>query len=154
MSTRSDDSLLGGSLCILLLGGSHQGVGDRFHDRLLVRAEVAPCLSLELPRHHIPNHLLHCPGPLIGQDVRQLVNDYDIAPFHKHVLPKLELRFKEFGADLSVTFCSSQLGLVRRANGPGAETHPSNPGGEPLLEPLRGLELTAPGSSFGRFSLC
>ena len=82
-------------------------MGDRFHHRFLVGAHVGTSFALEPLRHHVPDHLIYCSRPLIGQDVRQLVDDDDIATFQQDVLPKLELRFEELGADLRVTLCAT-----------------------------------------------
>ena len=98
---------LGGGLRGSLLGGPYQRVGDRFHDRLLVRPDRGTRFPLKPPRHHVVNDLLDGPRPLVGQDVRQLVNDDDIAAFHEHVLTKLELRLEECGADLRIAFGSA-----------------------------------------------
>jgi len=58
---------------------------DRFHNRLLVLAQEGPRFPLQPPGDHVVHDLLHSPGPLIGQDVRQLVDDDDIAAIDEHV---------------------------------------------------------------------
>src|SRR6202035_4018741 len=128
-------------------------MSNRLDHRLLVWAQIISCPPLQLPGDHVVNDLVHRSSPLVGQDVRELVDDDDIAPLHEHVLSKLELGFQELGADLRVALGSPEFGLVRRTYGPSAETHPPYPNGEPLLEPLRRLELALPGRSILRLDL-
>src|SRR3989442_362036 len=79
----ANESGFGGGFCGRLLGSAHQRVGDSFHDRLLVRADRATGFALESPRDHVVNHLLDGPGPLVGEDVRQLVERGDVVIVHE-----------------------------------------------------------------------
>src|SRR5689334_19595850 len=122
-------------------------MGNGLDHGLFMRTEEVTSVALDLSRHVVLDHVFHGFSPLISEDVRQLMDDDDVAALHENVLAEGELSLEESGVDLCQTFGATQLRFVPWSDGPGPQPHPPLPFGESFLEPRGRHEFAAPGSS-------